>query len=112
MTFSLFLFAHWVGDFVFQTNKMAVNKSRSLKWLVVHVLTYTLILAVFSLFLLPVIALEFLLINGVFHLLTDFFTSRLAAKYQVNLRIFYLIIGFDQFIHVATIYWTVEWFIV
>lgn len=37
------LFIHWVADFVLQTEKQALNKSKSVKYLTYHVLTYTLI---------------------------------------------------------------------
>lgn len=35
------LLAHLIGDYGFQTTKMAVEKSRSWKWAIIHVITYT-----------------------------------------------------------------------
>lgn len=40
-TVLLILFIHWVADFVLQTEKQAINKSKSIKYLTYHVLTYT-----------------------------------------------------------------------
>lgn len=96
------LFAHWVADFLFQTETMALNKSKSIKWLTVHVLTYTIVLFGFSLLLLDVqTALLFAGINGALHWITDFFTSKLTTAYYNNRRVFFLIIGLDQFMHTA-----------
>lgn len=96
------LFAHWVADFLFQTETMALNKSKSIRWLTVHVLTYTIVLFGFSLLLLDVqTALLFAGINGALHWITDFFTSKLTTAYYNNRRVFFLIIGLDQFMHTA-----------
>jgi hypothetical protein len=35
------LLAHWISDFVLQTDQMARGKSSSFKWLSLHVATYT-----------------------------------------------------------------------
>ncbi|MDL5049186.1 DUF3307 domain-containing protein [Oscillatoria amoena NRMC-F 0135] len=98
------LFAHWVADFLFQTEAMALNKSKSMKWLTVHVLTYTIVLLGFSLLLLDWrAALLFAGINGALHGVTDFFTSKLTTVYHHNRRVFFIIIGLDQFIHAAAL---------
>jgi hypothetical protein len=96
------LFAHWVADFLFQTETMALNKSKSIKWLTVHVLTYTIVVFGFSLLLLDgQTALLFAGINGALHWITDFFTSKLTTAYYNSRRVFFLIIGLDQFMHTA-----------
>ncbi|QOI96548.1 MAG: DUF3307 domain-containing protein [Flammeovirgaceae bacterium] len=106
------LFGHWVADFLFQTEAMALNKSSSLKWLAFHILVYTAVLAVFCLWLLHwQDALYFAAINGLLHGLTDLLTSRLTALYKNNRRIFFLIIGLDQFIHSATLIISFGYFI-
>ncbi|MCK6617213.1 MAG: DUF3307 domain-containing protein [Cyclobacteriaceae bacterium] len=98
------LFGHWVADFLFQTETMALRKSSSIKWLVLHVITYTVVLAAFCFGLLGwQDALYYAGINGLLHGFTDFFTSRLTTAYKDNRRIFFLIIGLDQFIHTATL---------
>jgi len=97
-------FGHWVGDYLFQTTQMATTKSKSFKWLNIHVLVYTTTILVFSFFILSrEIWWRFALLNGILHWITDFFTSKLANHYAGNLRVFYPIIGFDQFIHIATL---------
>ena len=107
MTFSLFLLAHWIGDFGLQTSKMALGKCDSLKWLAYHVATYTGVLLVFSLFLMPLEdVLRFVSVNCLLHFITDFFTSKLAAKFHKNPRVFYPILGFDQLVHSSCLYWT------
>ncbi len=107
MDFVWILLAHWMGDYAFQTSKMAVGKSRHFKWLVLHVITYTGVLLVCSFILFPPkVAISFLVINCILHGITDFFTSKLTSKYRKNPRIFYPIMGFDQFIHMVTLYVT------
>ncbi len=106
------LFGHWVADFLFQTEKMALGKSHSIKWLALHVLVYTVVLCVFCFFLLSwKVALLFAALNGLLHGLTDLLTSRLTALYKDNRRIFFLIIGLDQFIHSATLLITLDYFL-
>ncbi len=105
MVFAVILVAHWVGDFIFQTSSMALEKSTSIKWLTAHVATYTLVLGIFSMFLFSwKVALTYAFLNGGLHLITDFFTSKLASKYQHRPRVFYPILGFDQLIHGLCLY--------
>ena len=89
----LILFTHFMADFVFQTDKMAKNKSQSLKWLLYHVLTYTLIFCYLGVW--------FALLNGVCHFFIDFITSKISSYYyRVNkTHTFFVVIGFDQFLH-------------
>ncbi len=109
MIFSLILLAHWAGDFLFQSSKMALGKSQHLRWLGIHVLTYTATLLVFNVFLFSIkTALVYTLINGVLHGVTDFFTSKLAAKYSEKPRVFFPILGMDQLIHTITLYVTYQ----
>lgn len=107
----LLLFAHWIGDYLFQTNEMATSKGRSFYWLNVHVAVYTLPILASALMLFPWdIALYFALLNALFHWITDFVTTRLAYRYQSNPRLFYPIIGFDQFTHGACLLGTLLYF--
>jgi hypothetical protein len=94
------LFIHWIGDFLFQTSAMATQKATSIKWLSIHVTVYTATLLFFSVWLLDTeIAIQFSLLNGALHWITDFFTSKLMARYLQRPRIYYPLMGFDQLIH-------------
>lgn len=105
MIFCLLLLAHWTGDFLFQTSDMATKKSHSVKWLGIHVLTYTVVLFCFSVFIFDFkSALYFTIINGLLHLLTDFITSKVISHYTEKPRVFYPILGFDQMVHTLTLY--------
>ncbi|MEM1257514.1 MAG: DUF3307 domain-containing protein [Bacteroidota bacterium] len=107
MNFLILLVAHWVGDYVLQTSPMATKKHKSLKWLLLHVLTYTVVLLGLSQFVFSwQVGLGYAVFNGALHLTTDFFTSKLAAKFQENPRVFYPVLGFDQLIHISCLYWT------
>ena len=89
------IWMHFVGDFVFQIDEMAINKSRSLKWLTIHAVAYCLPFMLIS--------MKFALINCVIHWFTDFFTSRIASYFNNNgYRYFYYkTIGLDQALHLT-----------
>lgn len=111
MELSLLLLSHWIGDFVLQTSKMALGKSSSLKWLTLHVLTYTGVLLVFAMFLFQwETALIFCAINFLLHWTTDFFTSKVTNKYRHMPRVFFPLLGFDQMIHGICLILTFQWF--
>jgi uncharacterized protein DUF3307 len=110
MTFGVLLFAHWVGDFAVQTSNMAIHKSHSLKWLTYHCLAYTAAILLFGIFVIPMDYLPaYIGLNFALHFVTDFFTSKWAAIHKDVPRKFYPIIGLDQFIHVFTLYWTLDY---
>lgn len=95
-------FAHWIADFVLQTDKMAQNKSKDFKWLLIHTLTYS---SVYFVALFPffgfLFALKFAVITFIFHTLTDFITSRVNSKLWSEGKVhnFFVAVGFDQFLH-------------
>jgi hypothetical protein len=104
----LFL-GHWVGDYLFQTSKMAQQKRNGIKWLSIHVGVYSMILFIFTLFLLDYKgAALFTSTNALLHWITDFFTSRLSAKFIEKPRVFYPVLGFDQLIHTTCLIGTFE----
>jgi len=128
------LFVHFIADFVCQNDKMALNKSKSVKWLTIHVLVYTLVLffgAVLilqpnvhtviaemyenkvTIYYIPILGYVFL--NAVLHWVTDFFTSRLNSfllkKFAPSHHWFFVGVGFDQFIHTSTLILTYQYFI-
>jgi hypothetical protein len=122
------LFAHTVADFVFQTDKMAINKSKSNSWLLFHTISYTVWLLIllcicnFPIYVLSgtsilpkafSVMLSFLVANFVAHTATDYVTSRMTSYLWKKERRheFFVVIGFDQFIHIATLVLTYCWLI-
>lgn len=95
---------HFFADFVFQSHWMATNKSKSLKALSAHVAVYTACL-------LLLFGWKFAAINGALHFITDFFTSKRTTKLwkQERWHDFFVTIGFDQGIHLWTLFLTYYW---
>lgn len=99
-TIILVVWLHFIGDFILQTDKMALNKSTSDKWLAIHVLAYSVPLLV--------IGWQFALVNAIAHMATDWITSRLSSRaHKVGKRgLFFKIIGADQAIHLTCLFLT------
>lgn len=97
------LFLHWVGDFICQTDEMAIGKSKSNWWLTAHVVMYSLML----LFL----GWKVALLNGAAHWLIDYVTSRVNSRLWAaqQRHWFFVSIGFDQFLHVSILLWSITW---
>ncbi len=108
----LVLFAHFVADFIFQKDEDAKNKSKSFMHLLNHILDYDfaftivlslgiLLLGKFS--LMPII--YYTLLNSAIHLVVDYFTSKASAHYwsKQEAHNFFVVIGFDQFLHAVTL---------
>jgi hypothetical protein len=103
--FIALLAVHWVADFVLQTHWQASNKSKNNAALLKHVTTYTGVLAIASVVLFGAAGGPFAAINGIFHLATDYFTSRASSKLYAkqDWHNFFVVIGFDQLIHQVTL---------
>jgi len=103
MIFYAVLIAHWFADFILQTRKQATNKSTSNYWLAKHI-------GVYSLCLLP-FGWKYALINGCAHFCTDWVTSRGTSYFwkKQNTHAFFAVIGFDQLLHMAVLYWSLKW---
>lgn len=105
--FLALLLVHWVADFVLQSHWQASNKSKNNEALAAHVLIYTGVLLVASLFIFgrtKEIAL-FTMFNGSLHFITDYFTSRWTSKLYAkqDWHNFFVVVGFDQMIHQFTL---------
>jgi hypothetical protein len=127
------MLGHYVGDFLFQTNNMAKNKSKSIDALFGHTLTYTVTMLMFLAFYTqfrfnygPTIALPlwfiFAIVTLATHTLTDFVTSRISSiifesamkdykdgfynEFGQKYHEYFVVIGFDQLIHFVTIWAT------
>lgn len=122
MTIPLYLLgAHFLGDFLLQTDWMAVNKSKNPRALGLHCLVY-------SLCFIPC-GLTFFGLTFLTHFVTDAVTSRITSKlwffkpvgehyniggerYELwiprggNRHYFFVVIGLDQLIHYGTLAWT------
>lgn len=96
-------FLHWVGDFVLQSRWMGNNKSKNWFALAFHVAVYENVLF-FGLIAYPG-ALKFAVINMIIHFFIDAITSRASGFFfkKNNIYAFFTVIGFDQFLHAATL---------
>lgn len=117
------LFLHWLGDFIFQTDWMAFNKAKSRLALGFHVGVYSLVLLVGLTLACPVTHWGFwgivgvVLINALCHYCTDGITSKISghlfklgqAGDAVARRKFWWVVGFDQFLHGATLLGLMKW---
>jgi len=131
----LVFLAHFVADFPMQTRTMAENKSTSWKWLSSHIAAYTVTMMLLGLLFVSVSLLSdamfdkafidvhlnfihswflFCMINGLLHFFTDAITSRCTTYFykKGDTHTFFTVIGFDQFIHAATLILTYEWIMV
>jgi uncharacterized protein DUF3307 len=104
------LFVHWFADFICQTSYLAQNKSKSSSVLFQHVLIYSIVMAVgvaiITIGVLPVF--YFFLITFVCHFATDFVTSRITGYFykKEEWHWFFVVIGFDQFLHAVQLFIT------
>src|SRR5882672_3322828 len=94
---------HAFADFVMQSDKMAISKSSSNKWLLLHVGIYALCLVPFG--------WRFALVNFAAHFCTDWVTSRATTKlWKAGERHwFFVMIGADQALHMTALVLTYWW---
>lgn len=88
---------HFLADFVFQTDWMALNKSSRHEALALHVLVY-------SLFLLP-FGWRYALLNAAAHFATDWCSSRVTKRLweRGQRHAFFVVVGFDQALHLTAL---------
>jgi membrane-bound metal-dependent hydrolase YbcI (DUF457 family) len=106
------LYTHFVADFWFQSDKMALNKSTSLLWLTLHCLAYftvSLLCLCFIFYNFNLnnfkIVFEYCLYLSLSHWVIDLFTSKLSSYFwkREKRHEFFIVIGFDQLLHQVTI---------
>ena len=100
---AVLFFIHFVADFLFQTEWMAQNKSKSLFPLAVHCTVYGLFFIAFGWL--------FALVTTGLHFVVDFFTSKLTHYLwdKGEVRQFFIVIGLDQLIHTLSILLVYYW---
>ena len=108
ITTLLLIWAHFIGDFVFQTDEVARGKGRSNWALLSHTLTY---IATFSLlgWFIP-ITTDWLIANMVLHGVVDYVTSRVKTRLWRNneSHLFFVVVGIDQAIHLSCLLLTYQ----
>ncbi len=91
----IIIWLHFIADFLLQSDKMAMNKSRDIRQLGIHCAVYALPFLLFG--------IEFALITCGAHFIIDFISSRLTSYYWKTKQRhwFFVTIGFDQAIHLT-----------
>lgn len=93
----ILLVLHFIADFILQSDWMAKNKSKSWSPLLSHIGIYTFCFLPFG--------IKFALINGLLHLIIDYFTSRATSQLWARgeTHWFFAVIGFDQLLHMISL---------
>ena len=101
--FLALVWVHTLADFALQSDKMAINKSSSNKWLALHVAIYSLPMMLFG--------WRFALANFAAHFCTDWVTSRMTSRlWKAGERHwFFVVIGIDQALHMTALVLTYGW---
>ncbi len=99
----IIIWIHFIADFVLQSSRVALNKSKSDKILLLHVSIYSIPFLYFG--------IVYAIINGIAHFITDRITSRITAKLwkKKETHWFFVVIGLDQAIHLSTLLLTYVW---
>ncbi len=105
---------HWLADFHMQTHEMSMNKSKSNLWLTAHVSVYSVVTLLFWHLILfrPLTNYSFMdyfmFFSFIFssHWITDYITSRMTSKRYAEGRYhdFFVVVGFDQFLHYVQLF--------
>ena len=97
----LLVWAHFVGDFILQSDYLALNKSKNNLVLLWHVSLY--MTPFLALTLLLPITWAWLFLNWTLHLCTDYVSSRITRRFSQmgKEHWFFTTIGADQAIHLT-----------
>ena len=104
-TILILVFMHFVADFMLQNDYMAHNKSSNSWILSLHVGIYAVPFLIFG--------WQFALFNFVAHWITDFITSRITKKLWAmeESHWFFVVIGFDQALHMTALFGSYVWLV-
>ena len=112
------LFLHWIGDFYYQTDYMALNKGKEWKALLEHTILYSIVMLMGMFFLFGstykfslegmLSLFRFVTVTFLCHTIQDYITSRENAKLAGldSKHNFFTLIGFDQFLHFTQLIFT------
>jgi hypothetical protein len=98
----LIIWLHFIADFLLQSTYISMNKYKDWKVLVYHCFVYSLPFYI--------IGWKFALLAGLLHFPIDFITSRSTHKlYDMKeYHWFFVVIGFDQVIHMTILIFTLK----
>lgn len=109
-----FLLAHWVADFVLQSDDDAKNKSKSWTHLLNHTFSYSCFMLLSLALIFPEttvrIFIYFFTSMLVSHTLIDAITSRINSKLYSSgkTHLFFVSIGFDQWLHYLVLFMSIQ----
>lgn len=108
MNLLLVLTAHFLGDFVFQTESMAQKKRTCIKCFILHCLIYSLFISLTLIWIRPIDKIIFALIIIVLsHITIDFIKNivlkMISKRYEDHKRFDFTVFVFDQIIHILII---------
>ena len=101
MCFKYLLLGHLLGDFTFQTDDIAENKTKQWRWNLCHSIIVTLSMLIFAIFFGPLIA-SLVILNGVLHFVIDYYKSKLSGASPLNALTYFLA---DQAVHLLIIFY-------
>lgn len=101
MCFKYLLLGHLLGDFTFQTDDIAGNKTKQWEWNLCHSIIVTLSMLIFAIYFGPRIAC-LVILNGMLHFVIDYYKSRLPGTSPLNALTFFLA---DQAVHLLIIFY-------
>lgn len=96
------LVAHWIADFILQSDRMALGKSKGIGWLSVHAVIYSIAMILMVGTCIPMWGWIILALS---HFIIDGLTSRVCSyMWEKEMRHwFFVVIGLDQLLHYAVL---------
>lgn len=100
MCFDYLFLGHLLGDFTFQTDRIAANKAADWKWNLYHSIIVTFCMLIFSVPFGPLI-IGLVILNGGLHFTIDYYKSKLPGKKPLCTITYFVI---DQSVHLFIIF--------